>query len=152
MNAIKAVIIGEGGVGKSTLVSLLQGKPIEEKRDPTIGVSVEKVVIGDNKIAVWDLGGQKRFQFLWDDFLRGTGLTILVTDSSEKNVKETKFLLQQFQRNLGSKVIAIANKQDLPDRLSPEKIQEELGIPTYGMVAIDNRNFKELYKILMNNL
>jgi len=152
MNAVKAVIMGEGGVGKTTLVNLLQGKIIDEDSTPTIGVCVEKVLIGDNKVAVWDLGGQKRFQFMWQDFLKGAGLTILVTDSSEKNVKETKYLLEKYNRNLGSKVIAIANKQDLPNRLAPEKIQQELGVPTYGMVAIDKKNFTNLFKILNNHL
>ncbi|MBD3350978.1 MAG: GTP-binding protein [Candidatus Lokiarchaeota archaeon] len=152
MNQLKAVIMGEGGVGKSTLLSLLQGKQMSEKRSPTIGVNVEKVYVGENQVAVWDFGGQRRFQFMWDDFIRGTGITVIVTDSSEKNVEETRMIMKQYERKLGSKVIAIANKQDLPDRLPPDKVAEKLGVPTYGMVAVDNRNFKSLYNILSKHI
>lgn len=152
MNQVKAVVMGEGGVGKSTLISLLQGNSCQKPHSPTIGVNVEKLFIADNQIAVWDFAGQKRFQFMWEDFLRGSGLTVIVTDSSERNVKETKELLKQYDKKMGANVIAIANKQDLPGRLTPEQVQNELGIPTYGMVAVDNRNFGELYNIISTRI
>ena len=37
---------------------------------------------------------------------------------------------------LDTKIIAIANKQDLPDALSAKKVQKKLGLRTYGMSAI----------------
>jgi len=148
MNQVKAVIMGEGGVGKSTLVSLLQGEGCKRKHEPTIGVNVEKVYIGKNQVAVWDFAGQKRFQFMWDDFIKGAGLTVLVTDSSKKNVMETKELIKKFNNKLGSDIIAIANKQDLAGRLTPEEIENILGVPTFGMVAVNQNNEKALRSIL----
>ena len=37
---------------------------------------------------------------------------------------------------MNTKIIAIANKQDLPSALSAKKVQKKLGIQTYGMSAI----------------
>ena len=74
---------------------------------------------------------------MWQDFLRGAGLAVLVCDSTKKNVKKTKEILERFERSLGTKIIAIANKQDLPGALSAQEVQKQLGgLKTYGMSAI----------------
>jgi small GTP-binding protein len=147
---VKAVVLGEAGVGKSTIVSLLQGKETGGKRIPTIGVNVERLLLddGEKQVAVWDLAGQTRFQFMWEDFMRGSSLTVLVTDSSEKNVAETKQILDRYQSRMGSEIIAIANKQDLAGRMTPAQIAQYLGVPTYGMVAIDDTNQDALLDII----
>jgi signal recognition particle receptor subunit beta len=73
---------------------------------------------------------------MWQDFLRGAGLAVLVCDSTEDNIKQTKEIYKKFSRYLDTKIIAIANKQDLPDALTAKKVQKKLGIRTYGMSAI----------------
>jgi small GTP-binding protein len=133
----KICLIGEGGVGKTSLLSLLQGRDIAKDRVPTVGLEVEDSTLNGKNCSIWDLGGQRRFKFMWNDFLRGAGLAILVCDSTEQNVKKTKEIYERFERNLGTKIIAIANKQDLPGALSAHEIQKRLGgLTTYGMTAI----------------
>jgi small GTP-binding protein len=133
----KICIVGEGGVGKSSLLSLLQGKNLLKERDPTIGLEVEESVLNGKKCSIWDLAGQERFKFMWQDFLRGSGLTVLVCDSTRENVEQTKQIYDRFERTLGTKIIAIANKQDLPGALSATEVQKKLGgLKTYGMSAI----------------
>ena len=133
----KICIIGEQSVGKSSLLSLLQGREVQKERVPTVGLEVEDSVLNGKKCSIWDLGGQKRFKFMWQDFLKGAGLAVIVCDSTEKNVKQTKEIYDRFERTLGTKIIAIANKQDLPDRLSAQEVQKRLGgLKTYGMSAI----------------
>ena len=106
-----------------------------EKRHKTI-YYLFKYRNGKN-CSVWDLGGQKRFKFMWQDFLRGAGLAVIVCDSTEKNVEKTKEIYNRFERSLGTKIIAIANKQDLPGAMSAQEIQKKLGgLKTYGMSAI----------------
>ena len=74
---------------------------------------------------------------MWQDFLRGAGLTVVVTDSTEENVQNTKNIVERFSRHFGAKVIAIANKQDLPGALTAKQVEEKLGgIKTYGMSAL----------------
>ncbi|MFO8019142.1 MAG: ADP-ribosylation factor-like protein [Promethearchaeia archaeon] len=136
-SAEKICLIGESGVGKTSLLRLLQGKQVSTERNPTVGLEIENSKLDGKKCAIWDLGGQERFKFMWEDFLRGSGLTVLVCDSTEKNIKKTKKIYQRFLRRNGSKVIAIANKQDLPKAMKVDKVQEKLdGLPTYGMSAI----------------
>ncbi len=144
----KLVLIGEQGVGKSTILSLLQGRKDLKKRKVTIGVAIEEVYVDDSKVACWDLGGQDRFKFMWADFMRGAGTMVLVTDSTEENLQETKEIYERYNRFQGSKVIAIANKQDKSGALHPQKIANELGIKTYAMCAINPVNRSTIEQIL----
>jgi small GTP-binding protein len=133
----KICFIGEGGVGKTSLLSLLHGRDVIYERIPTVGLEVEDSVLNDKNCSIWDLGGQKRFKFMWQDFLRGAGLAVIVCDSTEKNVEKTKEICDRFERSLGMKIIAIANKQDLPGALTAQEVQKKLGgLKTYGMSAI----------------
>jgi len=130
-------LIGEGNVGKTSLLSLLQGREVHKERIPTVGLEVEDSLLNGQNCSVWDLGGQNRFKFMWQDFLRGAGLAVIVCDSTEKNVEKTKEIYDRFERSLGTKIIAIANKQDLPGRLSAQEVQKRLGgLKTYGMSAV----------------
>ena len=145
----KICILGEGGVGKTSLISLLQGREMSDERSPTVGLEIENANILGLKTSLWDFGGQERFKFMWEDFLKGAGLTILVTDSTEENVRKTKELFEKFSRSISAKVIAIANKQDLPGSLSAQSVQKHLGgIKTYGMSAIKTELRERMRNIL----
>ncbi len=128
--------MGLSRVGKSSLLNLLQGRDTSKENNPTVGLDIENSVFNGKKVNVWDFGGQERYQFMWQDFLKGAGLTVLVCDSTEQNVEKTKEILDKFSRHLSAKTIAIANKQDLPGAMSAKKVQNKLGIRTYGMSAI----------------
>ncbi|MHA1149543.1 MAG: ADP-ribosylation factor-like protein [Promethearchaeota archaeon] len=133
----KICLLGDSNVGKSTLLSLLQGKDLNGERKPTIGLEIENSHLNGKKCAIWDLGGQERFKMMWQDFLRGAGLTVVVTDSTEENVQKTKNIVDRFFKHFSARVIAIANKQDLPGALSAKQVEEKLGgIKTYGMTAL----------------
>ena len=151
MSAFKASLIGESGVGKSTLSRLLRKERVNVPRKPTVGVDIEKVNTSVGPCMIWDLAGQRRFRVMWDDFMRGSKLTVVVTDSTTQNVMLTKDILERHVRNTGSKIIAITNKQDLDGRMSPTEIEAALGVPTYGMVGINKDNANKLHSIIENN-
>ena len=114
------------------MVSLLQGREIKKESSPTVGLEIENSTLNGNKVNIWDFGGQERYHFMWQDFLRGAGLAVVVCDSTEDNVEKTKKICAKFSRYLSSKTIAIANKQDLPDALSAKQVQKKLGITLMG--------------------
>ena len=80
--------------------------------------------------------------------MRGSQLNIVVTDSSPENVKLTKEIVDRYMTNKAARVIAIANKQDIAGRMTPEEIQAALGVPTYGMVGIKHQNKARLHQII----
>ncbi|MFX0058946.1 MAG: ADP-ribosylation factor-like protein [Candidatus Hodarchaeota archaeon] len=142
-------LVGDTGVGKTSLLSLLQGRDVSKERIPTVGLEVEDSLLNGKKCSIWDFAGQRRFKFMWQDFLRGAGLAVLVCDSTEENVKRTKEIYDRFERSLGTKIIAIANKQDLPGALSAQEVQKRLGgLKTYGMSAIRTELRERMKEIL----
>lgn len=81
----KCVLIGEGGVGKTSLAVRYTEDRFDEKMKMTIGVNfaTKRVVINGTPITllIWDLGGQPRFQDVVSDYFIGAKLGIAVFDA-----------------------------------------------------------------------
>jgi small GTP-binding protein len=137
---IKLTLAGYGAVGKTTIFKLLKGVAAPAAYFPTIGANVDRedILIRHSRIRVWDLAGQEQYHRTWPIFLRNSKLVLLVTDSSRTNVERSKNLINLVKTIEPKAVlIGIANKQDLPNRLSPQEIESILGVKSYGLVAID---------------
>jgi small GTP-binding protein len=142
---LKIALAGRAAVGKTTLFNLLKGLESPAAYHATIGADVDRKLfqIDGTRVIVWDLAGQQEFHKTWVIFLRGAALILFVSDSSLENVVSSKPLLDLCRRvEPNAEIICIANKQDLPSRLKPEEIQKQLGVKTYGCVAIDP-NYRE---------
>jgi len=149
LGAIKVSIIGVGGVGKTSLLHLICGKDIDLEYIPTINVDItsisgEKLDV-PRSIVLWDFAGQSNFRSLWKSLLDSTDIALIVLDSSFENVNYSKDIIRDIldKHYKDVLVIGIANKQDLPYRLTPqfcEKILSEAErdppIKVHGMVAI----------------
>ncbi|MBN2151125.1 MAG: GTP-binding protein [Candidatus Lokiarchaeota archaeon] len=147
---VKISLVGSGRVGKSTIRSMLEGTPAPN--GATIGVDVGKFVDEDLKAAIFDLGGQARFQMMWDQFMRGSKLVMLVTDSSREDVDRAKRIADNLQRMKGAKIIAIANKQDEANKLNAMQVEKILGLKTYPMVATEAIRRNAMVSIIKENL
>ena len=84
----KILLIGEGGVGKTTLIYRYINKEFLAKTKMTLGtdISIKEVVkIQENQenhltMLIWDFAGQKRFQLMLKQFSRGAQIVILAFD------------------------------------------------------------------------
>lgn len=153
---LRVSILGYGGVGKTTLVSLLNGGDPPRTYIPTIGIDIKKLEgarIGTYEIITWDFAGQQRFRKLWKLLFSHSRIVFLVTDSTLENVLQSKDIIN-FLRSQGvtGEVVAIANKQDLQGALAPHLVQRLLGIKAYGLTAIDPTNQAKAYEIIKTSL
>jgi small GTP-binding protein len=150
----KISFVGSGGVGKSTLLRLLFGRePAPGGYVPTINVAVdssETIQFGTFLVTIWDFAGQAVFQDLWSFYFQGTDVIFLITDSSFRNVMQTKTLLRNIRKEAPAvPLFIVANKQDLPESMKGDKIKRLLGAPTFPMVATNKARREEFIRFML---
>lgn len=89
LTTLKILIIGESGVGKSSLLLRFTDDTFDPEQAATIGVDfkVKTISVDGNrcKLAIWDTAGQERFRTLTPSYYRGAQGVILVYDVSSKS-------------------------------------------------------------------
>lgn len=84
ITTLKILIIGESGVGKSSLLLRFTEDNFDPEQNLTIGVDfkTKKLTIDGNsvKLAIWDTAGQERFRTLTPSYYRDAQGAILVFD------------------------------------------------------------------------
>jgi len=89
LTTLKILIIGESGVGKSSLMLRFVDDRFDPETAATIGVDfrVTRMNIDGNevKLAIWDTAGQERFRTLTPSFYRAGQGIILVYDVSNRS-------------------------------------------------------------------
>lgn len=81
---IKSAIIGDYGVGKTSIISRYASNKYNEGETPTLGVDFlhREVDYKENryKIQIWDTAGQEKFESIVKSYIRDLNVCILVFD------------------------------------------------------------------------
>ncbi|KAM3723141.1 Ras-related protein [Dirofilaria immitis] len=92
ITTLKILIIGESGVGKSSLMLRFVDDTFDPEIAATIGVDfrVTSMIVDNNrvKLAIWDTAGQERFRTLTPSYYRGAQGVICVYDVSNRQTFE----------------------------------------------------------------
>jgi len=79
---LKVILLGDSGVGKSSIINRYVNDRFVENNMQTIGVDLfTKVALVEDSavtLQIWDTGGQERFRALRTPFYRGADCAILV--------------------------------------------------------------------------
>ena len=101
----KVVLVGESGVGKTSIISKYIHKLFNSVRLATTGASFSTKVVelGDKsiKFEIWDTAGQERFRSLAKVFYKNASVCILVYDITRKDSfnEIKKYWLNQIKEN-----------------------------------------------------
>lgn len=148
VHAVRVLLLGPGGAGKSSLADRLQGKAIEQIKRMTVGVDYQQhkplnlhknftdFGLEDKKLDLylWDFGGQTIFHGLHSAFLHENCVYVLVVDSRHEQAPDE--WLHQIRHLAGSqaKVLLVTNEyedckihqnetrllREFPDLLQPD--------------------------------
>ncbi len=117
----KICIVGEFGVGKTSLVSRYVHSIFSEKYHTTVGVKIDKkqCIVGDSEVnlVIWDLAGESPLRTLKPSQVVGASGFLLVADGTRPNTLDIAIALQRkVTEILGSVPFILAlNKADLAE-------------------------------------
>ena len=114
----KVVLIGESGVGKTSILLRYVSNEFNSQQFSTLGLSyVDKIIQIDNnkkiKLEIWDTAGQEKFRSLAKAFYRNIDVGILVYDVTNKTSFEEiknywiKDIKEDNDDNISKKIINI---------------------------------------------
>lgn len=128
----KTMVIGEGAVGKTTLVNRYVTGVFERDYKTTIGsqfaVKLTHVSPPETdyaigiKLQAWDVAGQARFKAVRRMYYSGAAGIILIFDvTRRRSFTELSKWVEEADESIGMRVpiICVGNKTDLPDRAVP---------------------------------
>ncbi|MHA1388746.1 MAG: hypothetical protein ACTSUZ_11430 [Candidatus Thorarchaeota archaeon] len=150
---IRIALFGSIGAGKSTILHSLFAPPITPPHYERIRrFNVPEHIFKTCKsIAFFNLLSRKEGQLGLLKVVQ-PDLIIIVTDSRKDDINETKKYIPRVQELFPeAQLIALANKQDLPDTIPPDLVQEELEIPTFGTIAFEI-SFSQEHRILLTKV
>jgi small GTP-binding protein len=130
-DSIKVVLVGETGVGKTSIIMQFVDESFQKDQQSTTGGTFSiKTGKCDNgktiKFEIWDTAGQEKYRSLTKLFYKDVNAAVMVYDITRKQTFEElkNYWTEQIKENgLSDTFIAIAaNKSDLSDQ---EQVEEE---------------------------
>ncbi|MHA2379295.1 MAG: Rab family GTPase [Candidatus Thorarchaeota archaeon] len=125
----KTVLVGDGGVGKTSIAVRYTEDRFDEHMKMTIGVNFasKNVEIAGSEVTMllWDLGGQPRFQDVVDGYFRGSRMGIAVYEVTRPfTLYRLDSWISRLRDNVPNcPIIIVGNKID--ERVEGEGVTDE---------------------------
>ena len=157
----KLILVGDGGVGKTTFVKRHLTGEFEKKYVATLGVEVHPLTFFTNrgpiKFNVWDTAGQEKFGGLRDGYYIQGQCAIIMFDVTSrityKNVPNWHRDLTRVCENIP--IVLTGNKVEIKDRKVKAKqitFHRKKNLQYYDISAKSNYNFEKPFLWLARKL
>jgi GTP-binding nuclear protein Ran len=157
----KLVLVGDGGVGKTTFVKRHLTGEFEKKYVATLGVEVHPLEFHTNRgqlvFNVWDTAGQEKFGGLRDGYYIQGQCAIIMFDVTSrityKNVPNWHRDLVRVCENIP--IVLVGNKVDVKERKVKAKqitFHRKKNLQYYDISAKSNYNFEKPFLWLARKL
>lgn len=157
----KLVLIGDGGVGKTTLVKRHLTGEFQTKYNPTMGCEVTplrfETSCGPIVFNVWDTAGQDKFGGLREGYYVNSHCALVMFDVTSRVTYSSvpRWFDDLFRVCKGVPSVLIGNKVDVPEReVKAQNISfhKKRGIQYYDLSAKSNYNFEKPFLYLARKL
>ena len=154
----KLLMIGDSGVGKSSLLLRFASDQFEDSYMTTVGLDFKiRTVEVDGKVVklqMWDTAGQERFRTITSSYYRGAqGIVVVYGLDDKKSFENVKQLVEEIDRYAGEGVVKllVGNKCDVEARQvtreEAEKFAEELKMRYMETSAKTGENVEETFML-----
>jgi small GTP-binding protein len=153
----KVVVVGDGAVGKTTLIRRYCEGKFHASRVATIGVDfyTQRVQLpgGMIKLSIWDMAGQERFQVVRTGFYRGSRATAMVYDvtKSISLINLRQWRAEVLSAVSGQKLLVVGNKVDLERSVHTpvgQAFAAYIGVPYLETSALSGGGVSLLFETL----
>ncbi|KAL0217040.1 hypothetical protein RCL1_007523 [Eukaryota sp. TZLM3-RCL] len=158
----KLVLVGDGGVGKTTFVTRHLTGEFEKKYIATLGVQVRSLYFDTSRgricFNVWDTAGQEKFGGLRDGYYVGGQCAIIMFDVTARTTyRSVENWYRDLVRVAGDKIpiVLCGNKCDVKDRKVKAKqitFHRLRNLQYYDISAKSNYNFEKPFLYIMKQL
>ena len=158
IESFKVVLVGESGVGKTSIITQFIDQTFQEDQQSTTGgtFSTKSVKCGNNKtlkFEIWDTAGQERYRSLTKMFYKDANAAILVYDITRKDsFEQLKLYWAEQIKECPENIILViaANKSDLfqkeeVDEEEARKLASDLGAIFVGTSAKQVESINQLF-------
>jgi len=163
---LKVIILGDSGVGKTSLMNQYVNKKFSASYKATIGADfLTKEVLVDDRLVtmqLWDTAGQERFQSLGVAFYRGADCCVLVYDVNNSKSFDTldswrdEFLVQASPMDpesfpfvvIGNKIDVEESKRMISSKRAQAFCQSKGGIPYFETSAKEAINVEQAFEVI----
>ena len=157
----KLVLVGDGGVGKTTFVKRHQTGEFEKKYVATQGVDVSSIIFYTNhgpiKLNLWDTAGQEKLGGLREGYYIGAHCAIIMFDVTSrvtyKNVPKWYKDLTRICENIP--IVLVGNKVDQKDRRVRARqitFHRKRSLQYYDISAKSNYQYEKPFLWLLRTL
>ena len=162
--SLKIVVIGESGVGKTSITRRVCDGVFEPNFTPTVGVEFKTIEREYNgqlvKLQLWDTAGQERFRSISKAYFRNAVGALVVFDiTNHQSFENVSSWIQDFEvlGCPGAEMLLVGNKTDLEEdrTVSEQEIQHfasSHNIDYLQTSSYDGHNIEETFIRLMNNI
>lgn len=160
----KLCILGDGGVGKTTMIHrYLSGRYLGNTK-MTIGVDfhIYKRNHGDKSISfqIWDLSGQEHFQRMrvFDRYVQGSHIVMLAVDLSRIDTFENLPTWLEVAKNANTQplLILVGTKKDLEREIEKEFLEKWACEQGFAHIietsSLTGENVNELFELISMEL
>ncbi len=157
---IKAILIGDSNVGKTTIIGKYLDKNFSEKSLNTVGLDLKNIKLNLNnkniKLQLWDTAGQEKYRSMTTSYYRAVHIIIIVFDvtsqTSFEHIKEWMNNIRQFAK-IGVMKVIVGNKIDLNDERivtynEGKNFAESCNVKYFETSAVTREGIVELFETI----
>ena len=158
-DGLKIVVVGESGVGKTSIVSRFVFNTFDEEVHTSLASYYSSKILKFSdgnilKFNLWDTAGQEKFRSITQLFYKDAKVAILVYDITRQNSYDEliDYWFNKVKENTSPDAIIVlaANKSDLIEKEevnenNARKFAEEMKIDFFSISAKDNLRIEDLF-------
>ena len=160
---IKVVLLGDSGVGKTSISRMFTSETMNMDQAPTVGASFTSKSVTTStgqsvKLNIWDTAGQERFRSLAPIYYRDSHAVVIVYSiTDQKTYENLPYWLEMIRKNLDPPpyTVIVGNKSDLTARQVENSVAQAFArqenCPLIETSAVTGQGVSEVFTMVAEN-